>query len=94
MRPFRYPVRLVCLLVLFGISLPAIPRAWSSFEYRLENGEFRYGITNGTDTIRLNQKKRKKAAKAAGKMNDNEGEGQVMAGPEGEGDLVTPPLPK
>ncbi len=78
--------------VIFSV-LPA-HALWSSYEYKdLSSNKTRYGITNGTDKVELNQKNRKKAAKAAGKMNAIEK--GVMAGPDGEGDFIPGgPLPK
>lgn len=45
---------------------------WSTYEYRNAEGEYRYGIKNGSSEIRLGLKKRKKADKAAKGMNKAE----------------------
>lgn len=58
---------------------------WSSYEYRNSNGDYRYGIRDGNNHVPLNETSRKKARKAAKKMNKNDK--SVMAGPNGEGDL-------
>ena len=71
------------MVLLLGLSLPAFA-TWSSWEYRDSNGEYRYGIKNGSDKVKLNLKNRKKADKAAKKM--NKAEKGVMAGPDGQGD--------
>lgn len=65
------------------VALPAYAY-WSSYEYRNSDGEYRYGIRNGTDSVPLNQEDRKKADRAAKAM--NKVEKGVMAGPDGEGD--------
>jgi len=83
---------LMGLILLLGLSTPVLA-AWSSFEYRNSDGEYRYGIKNGNDEIKLNQKSRKKAARTAGKMNKIDKE--VMATPDGQGDYRGGgPLPK
>lgn len=71
---------ILAALTLF-FALPAY--AWGPYQYRNENGESRWGIKNGSDTIELNLKSRKKASRVAGKM--NEVDPPVKAGPDGEG---------
>ncbi|MGH1346706.1 MAG: hypothetical protein ACRBN8_34385 [Nannocystales bacterium] len=43
--------------------------AWSSYEYRNSDGEYRYGIRDGSSKLQLGLGKRKQADKAAKKMN-------------------------
>lgn len=58
------PLAAVCILLASSSAL-----AWTSFEYRNADGEYRYGIRDGSSKLFLGMKSRKAAGKVAGEMN-------------------------
>jgi len=63
----KIPLFLALTTILISTAASAV---WTVYEYRNEKGEYKYGVKQGKDQIKLGLKSRNKAQKTANKMND------------------------